>query len=656
MTLLAPGALLIGALLTIPPLVFFYLLKLRRRPLRVTSTMLWEQAAHDLQVNVPFRWLKPGWLILLHTLILAALLIALGRPAIEGAGIGADRVFVLLDRSASMSAADMPDGSTRLDAAKTRAIEVVSAMARRADPPEFTLIAFAAEPVVLTPPTNNPRRLRGAIRAVTPTDQPGRPDRAEELVRSLLSGLDDDAPVPMMLLVSDGAGLDRRPGPWRPELVTPAEAHPRNAGIVSFSVDRDTEKPETVRVFLRLLNADDEPVAAPLVVTVDGEEILRTATTIPPADESGPGERVESVSFDRLEGGMLDARLEIEDVLASDNSARAVLPPHLRPATLLVVPPPENPDDRGDTRSRADPFLLGVLDAIGPAGLRVIGIDRYRLVDETSLTGYGLIVFDRVSPDTPPPVPTICFGAPWPGLPDLGRIDASVSGRTPVISWARGSPVMRDVVLDSVVVADRLALPEDDAEIPGSETRRRTLARGEDGPLIIEIDDAGIGRILVGFALEQSNWPIDFSFPIFMLAAFDHLTPGSTSGVFYDTGHPVTVPLGRAGAATLRLRGPVPREITLPAGSGNVPLGMLERAGWYSLSGPTFANPIPLAVNLLDADESSLAWTAQRAGNGGNTSAPNAPPDQLEVWWWFILAAGVLLLIEWMIYAWRARF
>ncbi len=656
MTLLAPGALLIGALLTVPPLVFFYLLKLRRRPLRVTSTMLWEQAVHDLQVNVPFRWLRPGLLILLHGLILASLLIALGRPAVEGMGGGAGRVFVLLDRSASMAAADMPDGSTRLESAKKRAVDLIESMSRGADPPEFTLIAFAAEPVVLTPPTTEVRRLRAAIGSVTPTDQPGRLDEAERLVRSLISGISEDQPTPRMVLVSDGAGLDTRSVPWRAALIEPAQIHPRNAGIVSFSVDRDSEKPETVRVFMRLLNAGESLVAAPLVVTVDGEEVLRTAARIPAADEKGPGERIVSVSFDRLGGGLLEARLEVDDLLDADNAARAVLPPHLRPSTLLVVPRAVSVEDRGDARNRADPFLLNVLEAIGTSGLRVIGIDRYLRAGEGDLAGYGLIVFDRVSPAVAPPVPSISFGAPWPGLPDLGRVEASRSGRTPVISWDRASPVMRETVLDSVVVADRLVLPEDDAVIPGFEARRKTLARGEDGPLIVEIDDDGIGRIVVGFALDQSNWPLDFSFPIFVLAAFDHLTPGATSGVWYDTGSPVVVRFGGPAPSTLELLGPITREVSRPAGSASIPLGVLERAGWYTLESPAGEASVSIAVNLLDADESSLSWSASAPGDAAGNGASRAALDQREIWWWFVLAAGVLMLLEWMLYAWRSRF
>lgn len=660
MTLLAPGALLVGALLTVPPLVFFYLLKLRRRPLRVTSTMLWEQATHDLQVNVPFRWLRPGWLLLLHVLILALLLIAVGRPAVESGGTNAGRVFLLLDRSASMSALDMPDGTTRLESAKRLAIKTVERMSRGAKPPEFTLIAFAAEPVVLTPPTADVRRLRGVIGAVMQTDQPGRLDEAEALVRSLMSGLDEGSPPPLTVLVSDGADLVARRGVGsvRAVLVTPAGLHPGNAGLVSFAVDRDVEKPETVRVFARLLNAGPAEVAAPFIVEVDGEPVARVAVTIPAAGPGGVGERVVSVPFDRPGGGVLEARLELDDVLEADNAARAVLPPSRRPATLLVVPPATRPGQPAGARERADPFLLGVLDAIGTAGLRVIDLDRYRRADDSALGQYGLIVFDRVSPDTPPPVPTISFGAPWPGLPDLGVVVGSE--RTPVLSWDRSSPVMRDVVLDTVVVADRLVLPEDDRDAAGGAdegaVRRHTLARGQDGPLIIEIDDAGIGRIVVGFALEQSNWPLDFSFPIFVLSAFDHLAPGSAAGVWYDTGTPVTVRVGAASGTSFVLRGPVSREITLPGGSAEVPLGMLERAGLYTLTPSGGQQETPIAVNLLDAGESSLAWMLPENGRGAGTTVAGVSTEQREVWWWFVLAAGVLSLVEWLVYASRARF
>ncbi|MBZ0170973.1 MAG: hypothetical protein K8E66_01200, partial [Phycisphaerales bacterium] len=212
-----------------------------------------------------------------------------------------------------------------------------------------------------------------------------------------------------------------------------------------------------------------------------------------------------------------------------------------------------------------------------------------------------------------------------------------------------------------IIVADRLALPEDD-EVPGDPTgrrlRRRTLARGEGCPLILEIDDAGTPRIVVGFALDQSNWPVQFSFPIFMLASFDHLSPGAASGVWHDTSSPTIVRFDRR-VRSLTMSGPTRRTISRPENDDStaVPLGVLERAGLYSLSPAGEGVSLPIAVNLLDAGESSLAWTTPEDNTrSAGAISVGGPGEQREVWRLFVLAGGCLLLVEWFVYAWRARF
>ncbi len=56
---------LIAAALTVPVLLLFYFLKLRRRQVRVSSTLLWANAMQDMQVNTPFRWLRVTLLLIL---------------------------------------------------------------------------------------------------------------------------------------------------------------------------------------------------------------------------------------------------------------------------------------------------------------------------------------------------------------------------------------------------------------------------------------------------------------------------------------------------------------------------------------------------------------------------------------------------------------
>ena len=81
MNLLAPAALALSALAI--PIVIFYMLKLRRREVTVSSTLLWQMVLRDRQANAPWQRLRRNLLLLLQLLILAALILALARPAIS---------------------------------------------------------------------------------------------------------------------------------------------------------------------------------------------------------------------------------------------------------------------------------------------------------------------------------------------------------------------------------------------------------------------------------------------------------------------------------------------------------------------------------------------------------------------------------------------
>src|SRR4051812_19529924 len=124
---LSPLAAAVTAAIAIPALLILYFLKLRRREVPVSSTFLWKKAVQDLQVNAPFQRLRRNLLLFLQLLMLLALLLALSRP-VSNYTPGAGKLsVVLIDRSASMNAADQEGGKTRLDEAKRRAKDLVSA-------------------------------------------------------------------------------------------------------------------------------------------------------------------------------------------------------------------------------------------------------------------------------------------------------------------------------------------------------------------------------------------------------------------------------------------------------------------------------------------------------------------------------------------------
>src|SRR3989440_9104064 len=156
---LSPLPAIIAAGIAVPALLVLYFLKLKRRELVISSTLLWKKAIQDLQVNAPFQKLRRNLLLLLQLLLLLALLIALSRPIANYRPGAGKQTVILIDRSASMSAKDC-DGHTRLDEAKRRARELVDSMKRNAT---AMVIAFDDSAETLQPFTTDAAALRSAI-------------------------------------------------------------------------------------------------------------------------------------------------------------------------------------------------------------------------------------------------------------------------------------------------------------------------------------------------------------------------------------------------------------------------------------------------------------------------------------------------------------
>ena len=71
MTWLTPMLMGVAAAVALPTLVILYFLKLRRRDLEVSTTLLWKKSIQDLQANAPFQRIRRNILLLLQLMALA---------------------------------------------------------------------------------------------------------------------------------------------------------------------------------------------------------------------------------------------------------------------------------------------------------------------------------------------------------------------------------------------------------------------------------------------------------------------------------------------------------------------------------------------------------------------------------------------------------
>src|SRR5881398_2244234 len=127
MSFLTPLALALGALAG--PVIVLYMLRLRRREVQVSSTLLWQQILRDREANAPWQRLRRNLLLLLQLLILAALVIALARPFVEVPTVTTGRIALLIDASASMNATDVQP--SRFEAARQQALSIVDTLSEQ---------------------------------------------------------------------------------------------------------------------------------------------------------------------------------------------------------------------------------------------------------------------------------------------------------------------------------------------------------------------------------------------------------------------------------------------------------------------------------------------------------------------------------------------
>ncbi|MFN9972871.1 MAG: vWA domain-containing protein, partial [Phycisphaerae bacterium] len=217
------------AAVAVPALILLYLLKLRRRDMEISTTLLWKKAVQDLQANAPLQRLRKNILLFLQLLVLAALIFALAEPVMKSASFTGQKHVILIDRSASMATLDASENpnrrETRLEEAKRQALVMVESLrepgliakATNAIGDEAMVIAFDNVSDVRQSFTSDKQKLRAAIESITQSDAPTSMGEAMRLAKAhapkrlhiennqtqVIEGLSGGAPISIHLF-SDG--------------------------------------------------------------------------------------------------------------------------------------------------------------------------------------------------------------------------------------------------------------------------------------------------------------------------------------------------------------------------------------------------------------------------------------------------------------------
>ena len=308
------------------PLVLLYFLKVRRRERRVSSLMLWGAELRDREASAFFQRLQRDPLLILQLLALLALALALARPVVTVTGEGARKVVVVLDTSASMKARDV--SPSRFEAARSEAAAVVRRLGEGA---EIMVIEAGVQPHVTAALGRDRDRALSAIRAARPRDLPQRLPEALRTARALV-GTDPRAEIHVF---TDGAFVMGQTAEMTDPRIRWVGVGRRgyNVGIVSLAIRKTYYGGFGYQAFVSLVNHSPVAQTFDFALSLDDQTIAEKSLTLEPNVR-----RSIVLPFTHQGGGTVTAKIGVNDDLATDNVAYAVIPPPKKIAVTLVSP------------------------------------------------------------------------------------------------------------------------------------------------------------------------------------------------------------------------------------------------------------------------------------------------------------------------------
>jgi len=660
-------------------IVALYFLKLRRRPVRVPSTLLWRRSLEDLHVNSLFQRLRRNLLLFLQLLAVILAILALAGPRISGTVGQGKRLILMIDNSASMSATDITP--SRLARAKEEASKVI----REMEGDDLAMvIAFADSAKVVSNYTGDQRALLARVESIEQTESSTSLREALQVASGLANpskqigeGIVATSVVtPKLLIYTDGGFADVEGfslgnlepeilviGPPPPPYSSPGDQKVTtknasdNVGIVALQAGRNEEKPDVYQLFGRVHNFRAEAVTTEAqLLRHDPDKPGAVGSLADAVSLEIPPQSDQSFKFDIPDTGLneFEVRLTVKDALELDNHAFTLVGNARKARVLVVTAGNRYLEDTLNTPTASE---RGDISIVTPDQAKADALAR-----DVRDGRYDLVIYDRVRPEKPPEANALYFGEFPPGEAYANPKDV----KQPVIlDWDVAHPLLQYIRDLSLVFVAKARV----VDLPAGAT---PLIESNQGAIAFSVPRDGFTDTVVTFPLidgttPNTTWFRYISFPLFILNSIQTL--GNVRDVSGDEVASPGKPLALHAETT-------DREITVTSADGKsterVPrspqgtfvYNQAATTGLYHARW-TAKGMLPFAVNLFDERESDIATRGLVPAGTPENLAENykikigynpvigqtqTRPAQKD--WWKALAALALgvLLVEWYIY------
>lgn len=609
------------------PIILLYMLKLRRKQELVSSTFLWQQLLREQQANAPWQKLKRNLLLLLQLLILAALVIALARPALQVPVVASGSVIVLLDASASMNAVDV--NPTRFDSARDSVLDLINGLSPDSS---LTLILVAEKPQTLIAAETDKTLLRQALSNA----QVSQGSADWESAFALAAGAGSDS---TFVIVSDGglpeSGLPALPGDVR---YIPVGESQNNLAITALALRPAQKSPQ---LFAEITNYDSYDRAVLLSIyfndqLIDARQVSisanssRSLTLDDLSNNNGVYKATITTpnspnSLNSLNAPNSQSSQNTLDSLPLDNTAFAVYQSSASRRVLLV--------------SKGNLFLEQLLASLP-------GIQPFRALPAADGTiqipndPFDLYIFDGIVP---------------PELPSANLLFVNPSSTNTLFEVGGTYNEFKNMQVtehDLTRFVDWSNVHILQAKTIQTPAWAETLIESDAGPLVFAGETKGQRIAALAFDLKESDLPLQIAYPILFSNLINYLAPPSAFDATQslEPGESLSI-LAPSNVDRIVVASPSSQTYTLAL--NQTTFTQTDELGYYAvnfISGDS--NHVEyFAVNLFDESESNIQpRDSIQVGRSTVTPTVSQQIGQRELWGWLAALALLVLMIEWQVF------
>lgn len=600
------------------PIILLYMLKLRRKQVQVSSTFLWVQLLRDQQANAPWQKLKRNLLLILQLLILAALVIAVARPAIHVPAVASGSVIVLLDASASMNATDV--SPARFEEARKAVEALIDGLTSASS---MTLILVADSPQTLISAETDKSLLKQALGKAQVTQGQANWQAAFALAAGAARSNQEKATI---VIVSDGGlpekGLPALAGDVR---YVPVGESQDNLAISALALRPAQQGPQLFAEASNYTETDRD-----VLLSIYFNEELIDARQLSLRAKSS-----ESFTLDNLSNtsGIYKARLSDPeqtnkplDALTLDDQAFAIYQSSNARRVLLV--------------SSGNLFLEQLLASLP-------GIQPFRALPAADGTlqipndPFDLYIFDGILPRELPSADLLFVNPPIGSNPffevgasygEIQNVQVKEDELTRFVDWTNVH----------ILQAKTVQTP------PWAST----LIESDSGPLVFAGETKGQRIAALMFDLRQSDLPLQIAYPILFSNLINYLAPPSAFDATQSLrpGEVLSI-LPQTDVEKVLIASPSNTAFTLA--TNQTTFAQTHELGFYAVNflAKDSTRVEYFAVNLFDENESNIQpRDSIQVGSQAVTPTVSRQLGQRELWTWLAALALLILMIEWQAY------